>query len=70
MNEVTNNLIGDGDLLEKVLSSDIEKIKHTYECIDRKSFEDAVNAIVKAKRIYIFINLVRSSPKKAAFTFD
>ena len=63
--EVTNNLIGDSDLLEKVLSSDIDKIKHTYERIDRSSFDGAVNAIINAKRIYIIG--VRSSSMLASF---
>ncbi len=63
--EVTNNLIGDSDLLEKVLSSDIDKIKHTYERIDRDSFDGAVNAIINAKRIYIVG--VRSSSTLAGF---
>lgn len=63
--EVTNKLIGDGDLLEKVLSADIDKIKHTYEQIDRKSFNDAIDAIVNARRIYIIG--VRSSANLAGF---
>lgn len=63
--EVTNKLIGDGDLLEKVLTSDIEKIKHTCDEIDRKSFDAAVDAIVKARRIYIVG--VRSSATLAGF---
>ncbi len=63
--EVTNKLIGDRDVLDKTLSSDIEKIKHTYEQIDRKSFDDAVNSIVKAKRIYIIG--MRSSANLAGF---
>ena len=36
--EVTNTLIGDGDMLEKVLLSDAEKIKRTLDNIDRASF--------------------------------
>jgi len=63
--EVTNNLIGDGDLLEKVLTSDIEKIKHTCENIDRDSFNGAVDAVVNAKRIFIIG--IRSSSNLAGF---
>jgi len=63
--EVTNNLIGDGDILEKVLSADIDKIKHTCENIDRNSFNGAVDALVKAKRIFIIG--VRSSSNLAGF---
>lgn len=51
--EVTNSLIGDGDILTKVLMSDIEKIKHTLDEIDRDAFTAAVDSIIKAKRIYI-----------------
>lgn len=51
--EVTNSLIGEGDVLEKVLCSDIDKIKRTLEGIDKKSFDDAVKNIVDAKTFYI-----------------
>ncbi len=51
--EVTNNLIGDANVLEKVLLSDIDKIKRTLEGIDKKAFDSAVRAIVDAKSVYI-----------------
>lgn len=51
--EVTNNLIGDGDLLSKVLNSDIDKIKRTIDEIDRAAFEASVDALVSAKSIYV-----------------
>ena len=51
--KVTNSLIGDGDVLEKVLCSDIEKIRRTLEGIDKKAFADAVRSIVDAKTVYI-----------------
>ncbi len=51
--EVTNSLIGDADVLQKVLESDIEKIKRTLESIDRSAFDAAVRAIVDAKTVYI-----------------
>lgn len=63
--EVTNNLIGDGDMLEKVLLSDAEKIRRTLESIDRASFAEAVQKIVGAKNIYIIG--VRSSSALAGF---
>ncbi len=62
---VTSDLIGDGDLLTKVLLSDIEKIRKTIEEIDRDAFADAVNSIVQAKHIYIMG--VRSSASLAGF---
>ena len=51
--EVTNDRIGDGDVLSRVLLSDAEKIKHTLEGIDRGAFNDAVERIASAKSIYI-----------------
>lgn len=63
--EVTNHLIGKGDVLEKVLMSDVDKIKRTLEGISRESFDGVVNAIVKAKNIYIIG--VRSSYTLASF---
>ncbi|MBE6578045.1 MAG: MurR/RpiR family transcriptional regulator [Ruminococcaceae bacterium] len=63
--EVTNNLIGDGDVLTKVLNSDQDKIKHTLEEIDRKAFEDAVQRLVEADNIYVLG--MRSSATLASF---
>ena len=63
--EVTNNLIGKGDVLSKVLESDAEKIRKTLEGIDREAFEGAVGSIVNAKNIYILG--VRSSSSLASF---
>ncbi len=51
--EITNSLIGDADVLEKVLYSDMDKIKRTIEGIDRDAFDGAVRAIVDAKTVYI-----------------
>ena len=63
--EVTNDRIGDQDLLYSVLQSDMEKIRQTLEEMDRDTFENAVNAIVNARRIYIIG--VRSSAAIATF---
>lgn len=52
--EVTNHLIGGGDVLEKVLTSDIDKIKHTLDTVDHAAFEAAVDQLIAAKNIYIF----------------
>ena len=51
--DVTNNLIGDGDVLSKVLNSDIDKIKRTIDEIDRVAFDASVDFLVSAKSIYI-----------------
>ena len=63
--EVTNNLIGDGDVLDKILGADIDKIKRTLEGIDRVAFDKAVRSIVKAKTVYIMG--MRSSSYLAGF---
>ncbi len=63
--EVTNHLIGDGDVLEKVLQANIDNIRHTLDGISRAAFHDAVEAIVKARNIYIIG--VRSSAMPASF---
>ena len=51
--EVSNDRIGDQDILSMVMQSDIEKIRMTMEETDRRSFSQAVDAIVAARRIYI-----------------
>jgi len=61
----TNTLIGDSDILEKVLEADIDKIHRTLDEIDRQAFYDAVDRIIAAKRIYIIG--VRSSASLAGF---
>ncbi len=63
--EVTNQIIGNGDVLEKVLSADADRIRHTLEGIDRSSFEAAVDQIIGADTIYILG--VRSSSSLAGF---
>ena len=63
--EVTNHLIGDGDVLEKVLMTNVENIRHTLDGISRTAFSEAVDAIVNAKNVYIIG--VRSSSMLATF---
>ena len=63
--EVTNDRLGDQDLLSMVLQSDIEKIRLTLEELDRDSFEKAVDAIVSARKLYIIG--VRSCAAMAPF---
>ncbi|MDY3845910.1 MAG: MurR/RpiR family transcriptional regulator [Eubacteriales bacterium] len=50
---LTNLRIGDSNVLDKLMTSDIEKIKHTLENIDKDSFDRAVDAITEARMIYI-----------------
>ncbi len=63
--EVTNHLIGDGDVLEKVLMADVDKIRRTLDGVDREAFAKTVEALVNAKTIYIIG--VRSSAMLAGF---
>ena len=63
--EVTNSLIGDGDILSKVLLGDAEKIKRTLEDIDSAAFEEAVEKLASAKNVYILG--VRASSSLAGF---
>ncbi len=63
--EVSKNLIGDGDVVNNVLSGDIELIRQTIEKTSREDFKEAVSAINSAKRIYILG--VRSSAALASF---
>ena len=63
--EVTNDRLGDQDLLSMVIQSDMEKLRVTLEELDRESFDRAVAAIVSARKIYIIG--VRSSAAIAAF---
>jgi len=52
--EVTKQRIGDKDLLENVLTGDMEKIKYTMDHLNRADFQQAVNSLLKARQIYIF----------------
>ncbi len=51
--DVTRSRIGDLDPIEGVLTQDMDKIRRTLEQIDREAFDNAVNTIVDARRIYI-----------------
>ena len=51
--EVANDRFGDQDVVSMVLHSDMEKLRQTSETVSRESFNAAVSAILKAKRVYI-----------------
>ena len=51
--DITKQNIGKGSVIEKVMESDINKIKYTLENIDTNAFYKAVEAIISAKNIYI-----------------
>lgn len=51
--EVANDRIGDQDVLSMVLQSDMEKLRQTGETVSREHFNATVEAILKARRVYI-----------------
>ena len=51
--EVTNDRIGNQDVVSMVLQSDIEKLRQTGEMVERDTFQAAVNAVLGARQIYI-----------------
>ncbi|NLI57069.1 MAG: MurR/RpiR family transcriptional regulator [Clostridium sp.] len=63
--EISSRRIKDSNILKSVLLSDMDKIKITLEEIDTKSFDNVVESILNAKRIYILG--VRSSAPLASF---
>lgn len=63
--EVSQSLIGDGDIINSVLTGDIELIRETAERTSREDFQKALQEINRAKRIYILG--VRSSAALASF---
>ncbi|MDT8716382.1 MurR/RpiR family transcriptional regulator [Clostridium sp. 19966] len=63
--ELSNDFISEENALKGVLKSDMENLRVTLEKINHKAFEDVVNGIFVAKKIYI-IGL-RSSTALAEF---
>ena len=50
---VTRDRIGEGDVLDKMLAYDIEKLRHTLEEISREDFNRSVDLIAGAKTVYV-----------------
>lgn len=63
---ITNDRIGNQDVLSSVLQADADKIRQTSETISREAFRQSVDAILKARRIYVLG--VRSAAALANFT--
>lgn len=63
--EVSNDRLGQQDVLTKVVQADMEKLRLTLEELDRQAFVEAVDAIVSARRVYILG--VRSAATLADF---
>lgn len=63
--EVANDRIGGQDVVYKVLQADMDRLRRSVEMVDRNEFQAAVDAVLKAKRIYILG--VRSAAPLANF---
>lgn len=50
---VANDRLGNQDVLSTVLQADIEKLRRTGETIDSNAFQNAVQEILNAKRIFV-----------------
>lgn len=62
---ITNDRIGNQDVLSMVLQADADKLRQTSEMISREAFRKAVDAIRTARRIYVLG--VRSAATLANF---
>ena len=62
---VTNDRIGNQDVVSMVLHSDMEKLRKTGEVLDRGEFHASVDAMLSARRVYILG--VRSTAPLANF---
>lgn len=63
--KVTYGRISQSQILETVLQSDIEKIKQTLNRIDHSAFNQAIDTILNARKIYVLG--IRSCAPLAAF---
>lgn len=63
--EISSNFINDETALKNVLKADIDNIRATLEKINNDTFEEVVNKILSAKKIYIMG--LRSSTTLAEF---
>ncbi len=63
--EITSDQIGRNNVISKVLSMDMERIKRTMDELDSHNFDEAVKKIIHARRIYILG--VRSAASLASF---
>lgn len=62
---VASDRIGDQDVVSMVLQSDAEKLRQTSEVLSREDFHAAIDAILRAKKIYVLG--VRSASALANF---
>ncbi|PWM26499.1 MAG: N-acetylmannosamine kinase [Oscillospiraceae bacterium] len=63
--ELTDEQLGGGDIVDRVLSMDIDKIRRTLEEVSRADFARIVDTLLRAKTIYLMG--IRSSASLASF---
>ena len=51
--DITSNKFAEKDILKSVLSSDIDKLRHTLETISPEEFTECVNTIANAHKVYV-----------------
>lgn len=51
--EIADSPMDKSEVLEAIMKSDIDKLQYTLETIDKQAFEEAVDSILSARKIYI-----------------
>ncbi len=65
--EIADDRIGDGEILEKVINYDIDKMRSTLDAVSRDAINRAVDTVLNADTVYIMG--VRSSAALAQFMY-
>lgn len=52
--DLTRSRMGQGDVLQQVATSDMQNIRRTLEELDKEVFARGVDAIVAARKVYVF----------------
>ena len=66
--KATDKFADDSAAIHDVISSDIDNLKNTLASIDTKAFDEAVNTVLNAKKIYL-MGLRASSPLSSFMYF-
>lgn len=67
--EISNTSLSKSEVLDTVINSDIEKLKYTLSSIDRDAFDEAVDSIINAKKIYV-VGIRSCAPLAMFLTFN
>ena len=51
--EVTDERLGEQDVVSTILQADMDRLRHTNEHLDREAFSGAVEALLQARCIYV-----------------